>query len=493
MLLGTRLVEERCRWLSKTILTSMPTGKHEDDEEGSYKIITIEYSPINHIFTRVALGRESVRLVLPVGGIKISQLASNVTGTCSYITESQRNGPMQGRQHTLAPSPTQIHPPPVTLIGDAPSQLLDSPRRVTNTTLPTTNLDPPTAYRTLLRNMKLDGFSPGSLREPDGFRPGSHPHRRDDGCSGWSCLTGTQQFGIIFSVVVISAVLSISYMCYLGKIASSHQELELARQRSHRRRRRASNQQLAMAQAHALQQYPAGVVYQPIMYNPAGHGVPPMLPAGNLLPAQPLQPPQQPVPMVHPYVPYQVPPLQQYVRPENPPRYSIHEPAAPSPAQPSWIQRLCRAMRIPMGRASTVASTSTSVTPVRSRSQTPVERQRSGHSASQSRSTRPPSSTRAALERDRTLSPTPVSRSHQNGEATESDSDGVESARTDAATVHSDDFELPPRRVQEHPHPPRHAGSLPDSGDTGSDGTFESGPPSTGGGSLPSVSSIRSG
>ncbi|KAH6897017.1 hypothetical protein B0T10DRAFT_475755 [Thelonectria olida] len=288
-------------------------------------------------------------------------------------------------------------------------------------------------------------------------------------------------------------------MYYFGKMTSSHQEVVLGRQRSRRRRRRLSNQRIVMAQPQALQQYPARVVYQPVLYNPIGNALPSTLPPVNLPPAQAIQVPQQPVPIVPPFAPYQARTSQQNAWAETPSGHPSHSEFALSPEQPTWLQRFCRAIRIPVGRASTITSTSVSGTPIHSRLRSPVGQPRTRRSSSRSPSMRPQNSPQPQIERDCTVSPVTVLQNHQARETTQSDSDGEQSSRasrTDVATVHSDDFEMPPRAApdqveEEHARPPQNATRSYDNKNTNSEGSSVSRPASTN--YLPSVSSFRSG
>ncbi|KAH7023479.1 hypothetical protein EDB80DRAFT_886047, partial [Ilyonectria destructans] len=193
-------------------------------------------------------------------------------------------------------------------------------------------------------------------------------------------------------------------------------------------------------------------MYQPVLCNPGGvavqyplgHFSPGHLPAGQV--------PQPPIPMVYPVPPYQSRNPQRTFHPEPHRGGSARISLSPSsmgspPRQPTWRQRLSRVFALPVGRVSTVASSSAPGTPIRSRSQSTVTHERG-------RRTTPRSSTRPIQEpshnhrgRIYSVSPTRSVRTRHTSTAQQSDEDVVLSPRTDVATVHSDDFELQPTPV----------------------------------------------
>lgn len=327
--------------------------------------------------------------------------------------------------------------------------------------------------------------------------------RQTDQCSGWNCLTTAQQFGIIFSIVVTSVVLILAYMYYLGRITSSHQELVLARRRSRRRRRRYSTPNIVMGQLPIHQQHPSfqsTVMYQPVLCNPRGVPVP--YPLGHFspghLPAGQVS--QPPIPMVYPVPPYQYRNPQRTFQPEPRRGGSARISLSPSsmgspPRQPTWRQRLRRVFALPVGRVSTVASSSAPGTPIRSRSQSTVTHERG-------RRTTPRSSSRAVQEpshnnpgRIYSVSPTRSVRTRHTSTTQQSDEDVVLSPRTDVATVHSDDFELQPTPVPAGQVTPPYQLPITATGNgaANSNSSFESNIYSDDRHYLPSVSSFRSG
>ncbi|KAL6403768.1 hypothetical protein AUP68_13140 [Ilyonectria robusta] len=333
--------------------------------------------------------------------------------------------------------------------------------------------------------------------------------RQTDQCSGWNCLTTAQRFGIIFSIVVTSVVLILAYMYYLGRITSSHQELVLARRRSRRRHRRYSAPNIVMGQLPIHQQHPSfqsTVMYQPVLCNPGGvpvhyplgHFSPGRLPAPGHLPAG--QVPQPPIPMVYPVPPYQSRNPQRNFQPEPHRGGSARISLSPSsmgspPRQPTWRQRLSRVFALPVGRVSTVASSSAPGTPIRSRSQSTVTLERGGQTTPRlsSRSVQEPSHNHRG--RIYSVSPTRSVRTRHTSTAQQSDESVVLSPRTDVATVHSDDFELQPTPVSAGQVTPSYHLPITASGNgaANSNSSFESNIYSDDRHYLPSVSSCRSG
>ncbi|KAF4980583.1 hypothetical protein FZEAL_3436 [Fusarium zealandicum] len=275
--------------------------------------------------------------------------------------------------------------------------------------------------------------------------------RDDDDCLGWNCLTAAEQFGIIFSIIVTSLVLILAYMYYLGRITSSHQEIVLARQSRHRRRRSNLVPSISMGQVSVLPQ-PASqpqVIYQPMIYSL--NGTPVSFPQPQVHMSH--FPPQA-VPMMYPVRPIQ--PHQQ--QPSFPPHPSgdvggrpVHRSSSVSSRglpsrQPTWRQRLCRALGLPIGRASTIASSAPG-TPVRSRSHSEATREYGRRSLSGSRgggNAHPSSNSQASR----------VGRSRSNWDR-RGGPDRPQSPSTDLATVHSDDYDLitSPETLPDRGHP----------------------------------------
>ncbi|KAF5005849.1 hypothetical protein FDECE_7734 [Fusarium decemcellulare] len=276
-----------------------------------------------------------------------------------------------------------------------------------------------------------------SAQQTSSLRP------RNTDCSGWNCLTAAEQFGIIFSIVVTSIVLLLAYMYYLGRITSSHQEIVLARRRRRRRRPSSLVTSVSMGQLPVIPHYPSQpqqVFYQPVLYSLSGGQV--LLPQSQGIPGQ------HPVPMFYPAQPIQF----SQPRPSFPPHFQGNQqgppagrPASPSlrrvSRQPTWRQRLCRAFGLPLGRASTVASSAPG-TPVRSRSQSlgAHESRRGSLSGSRNADNNP-------SRRSSQVSVASRSRSNKARRSNENNQDNIRrppSPGTDVATVHSDDYDLIP-------------------------------------------------
>lgn len=286
---------------------------------------------------------------------------------------------------------------------------------------------------------------------------------RNNECSGWKCLTEAEQCGIISSIAITSIVLILAYMYYLGRITSAHQEIVLARRRRRRRRARLAN--ISVSQLPAVPQYPSQsqqVVYQPVFYS---LGSTPFSPPRAQVPPGPLPP--QPVPIIYPAPP--IPPRSTYVavpyiqqgRPEghqrsnprgrpvqrHPPSESSYPSPSPSqsqglpPRQPTWRQRLCRAFGLPVGRASTIASSGPG-TPVRSRSASAGGRENARRSLSTSQHAEHSHVSRKSQESRRSRGRSDKAR-HSSDHDRE-DEPRPESPDTNVATVHSDDYELAP-------------------------------------------------
>lgn len=300
--------------------------------------------------------------------------------------------------------------------------------------------------------------------------------REPDNCTGWNCLTQAEQFGIILSIVVISIILILAYMYYLGKLTQAHRELVLAtRHRRHRRRTPRTgpplgipgNQQLAIQ---TLPNYPPGFMCQPMICTPAGTSIP--QPQPFLVPGYYPQPPPVPIrysiPQQHPPTVHQ--PLNSF--PARAPtgdfnnRNAQSDPSSPRdlpPRQPSWRQRLARAVGLPVGRASTISSSSESRTPRRSRSHSRTASENAG-SRLEIRREAPvptPNPTHSSTQPRRGSHDGISARSHDErvnpempASANELVSNIIEraqSTQTDAATVHSDDYEMIPNQIFDPP------------------------------------------
>ncbi|UPK90220.1 hypothetical protein LCI18_001155 [Fusarium solani-melongenae] len=342
--------------------------------------------------------------------------------------------------------------------------------------------------------------------------------RNNNECSGWKCLTEAEQCGIISSIVITSIVLILAYMYYLGRITSAHQEIVLARRRRRRRRRRARLANISVSQLPAVPQYPSQshqVVYQPVFYS---LGSTPFSHPRAQVPPGPLPP--QPVPIIYPTSP--IPPRPTYVaiphirpggpqgnprsnprgRPvqRHPPSESSYPSLSPSqsqglpPRQPTWRQRLCRAFGLPVGRASTIASSAPG-TPIRSRSASAGGRENTRRSLSTSQRAEHSHVSRKSQESRRSRGRSDKAR-YSNDHDRE-DEPRPESPDTNVATVHSDDYQLNPipEPVSDGRGPVRDEQwpltTIPQGKEKGGSSSLSSDIYSDGRQTLPTISSIR--
>ncbi|PHH77675.1 hypothetical protein CDD80_327 [Ophiocordyceps camponoti-rufipedis] len=251
--------------------------------------------------------------------------------------------------------------------------------------------------------------------------------RRLSRCSGWNCLSSAQKSGIIFSIAFVSVVLFLFYMHCLGKAAISRRERRSVRLPGGRRvpRQNLGPHGSIIAQLPVVWRWPGNrteVVYQPALFDVEG----------------------RPGPRAHPVAfsdhhQYSVssPGIWQQrhggnAHPAIRPMPS-QLPASPRlPNQPTWRQRLSRAMRLPVGRASTIASDSVA-----------------GGSATRE------SLNMACLAPAATDKAQSDDRLPQNGRGCDDTPEASEtrSIQTNVATVHSDDFHMvepTPRPTQRH-------------------------------------------
>lgn len=296
-------------------------------------------------------------------------------------------------------------------------------------------------------------------------------HIRADRCVGWHCLTPAQKFGIIFTIVAVTVFLTLAWMCYLGRTTSIHRIRQSQPLPGGRWAPRNSNlpPNIALGQLPVVQQwpgYPPQVFYQPVVYNldpQQGPQASPYLIAGPYhqqamgavghghltSPPVQLQPPfpspTLPLPSNNTAI---HPPITQDWYPRGPQEGGSHShPGSQLHRERpmTWKQRLDRIFSLPVGRASTIAS---SETPRRSTS----------HSTRASSSGRQ----RGAKNRRGNVHNNPVMRlesptrpgvpkppgPHRSHERRRDADDDVRSVETTLATVHSDDYDPP----VEQPH-----------------------------------------
>lgn len=256
-------------------------------------------------------------------------------------------------------------------------------------------------------------------------------------CLGWHCLTWSEQFGIIFTIVVVAIVLLVVYMYYLGLARLSYKERTTIRLPGGRRIKRQPNPNTAIASLPVAHQWPPGYPAQ-VAYYPTVFGL--GSPEGPR--AQPYAPPwistwTQPA-IVYVTASAQPAPGTFNIQATEPIHAGGTEargtqpqlrgpwpaPAAGSfgrPREPTWYQRLGRVFRMPVGTASTVASSTAPGTP-----------RRMTVDEGEARATECSPPQRADQHNAPTRSTAPAVDAAQDDDAS--------SVQTNVATVHSDDF-----------------------------------------------------
>ncbi|PTB67421.1 hypothetical protein BBK36DRAFT_1116187 [Trichoderma citrinoviride] len=282
-------------------------------------------------------------------------------------------------------------------------------------------------------------------------------HRRPNSCIGWHCLNSATHFGIIFSIVVTVLFLSVVWMYCMGRARIFRQQTEAQntpdRQRTNPRRHTPDTMARPVPPP-IVQQAPPPVVHQVPVFNYAVHQQAPMyfFPGPQIPTTVPLGVTnahvQLPAPIFRPQgAPYGNHPGG--MASGLPKAHESHrEQAQPAdnaypPRQPTWWQRFYRAFTLPVGDASTVTSSS---------SPEPSETSQIENVDAKPLTASPRSDghkVRFDDERERKELQLPI----DDGDDVSSmlcnlntSSDSLSSIRSDVATVHSDDFETPPRR-----------------------------------------------
>ncbi|KAL7937676.1 hypothetical protein V8C35DRAFT_293187 [Trichoderma chlorosporum] len=282
------------------------------------------------------------------------------------------------------------------------------------------------------------------------FKEEGHAHspRQSSSCVGWHCLSSATHFGIIFSIVVVFISLSMAWMYYMGRarIFRNQARLNNAPRRPRPRQHHRNLNGPARPVAYIVQQIPVlkyGVAQQAPIY---------FFSRPQALTAQPLGVMNAPVRL--PAVALASPEVQQPTRPddiifESPQEREYHkEKSKPSDDasslnRPTWWQRFYRAFNLPVGAASTVASSPSPEPPRPS----PAASTNVRHPVSY------PSPKGHAVD----VIDSRIEAKDLEGSAKEQDetssmecnldnsSDSAQSIRSDVATVHSDDYEMPSR------------------------------------------------
>lgn len=302
---------------------------------------------------------------------------------------------------------------------------------------------------------------------PLGARPSDMTlvSRRFRRCVGWNCLTEAQKTGIIVCIAVVSIAFFLAYMHCLGRAAISRRERASVRLPGGRRVPRPRDQppSVVVSQLPVAQQWPGGpamVAYQPALFTVQG---------AHCAVAQPLMVagpyPRPPLATVHPFPPPQQKHDHQGAFPPDATRAGEGRQPTPQAApdsppsslrrhgQSTWHHVLNRALRLPVGRASTIESASAPGTP--------------RHIAT-------PESMQRSEEADPGGAPEPSldvgeqgNRGHQNaplrpggGSEDAAEESDLSSLQTNVAVVHSDDFQMvdPPSRLSQRPSKPQYSG-----------------------------------
>ncbi|WKT42970.1 hypothetical protein QSH57_007806 [Fusarium oxysporum f. sp. vasinfectum] len=280
-------------------------------------------------------------------------------------------------------------------------------------------------------------------------------------CLGWDCLTPSEQAGIIISATVILIVLLFTYMYYLGRITTAHQEIVLRRQRRHRSRSFALAPTVSLVQLPPVPRFPSQQVsYQPVLYHPPlAPLVPVALPhlqgPSGVVPQQqiPVFLPIQPTTYVQPQPIFQ--PTTRQNEQFRPLQRSGSCPASMSssglpPRHPSWRQRLRRAFGLPLGKASTVGSESVPGTPAMPQPPPEGSHRESNANRYADKQTEARDAPRNSQDLGRNSGPSDHSRGSDRSNT--ADSDRIRSPGSAAATVHSDDYDLISNVQLQHTH-----------------------------------------
>ncbi|KAG6120988.1 hypothetical protein E4U13_005582 [Claviceps humidiphila] len=268
--------------------------------------------------------------------------------------------------------------------------------------------------------------------------------RRRGSCIGWQCLTSAEQFGVIFSSIIVFLILSLVYMYCLGKAITyrrSKESREPPRYIDSGAIVRHAAINVATAPSTAL--YPTIALMTPAYYNQVAIPFPQSHMAPTAFRGIPVAAPTyrrdagQSIPISQPLANT----LEQPGCKQGGQRANIVNPnmsAESQTATPGWRQLLHRALRLPLGQAHTIYSESNPSSPRDSRSETVVSPGCAQQSDIQAENV------------DERVERQPRVHSAENSSA-EDGCDEAETASiaTDAATVHSDDFQMlsPPSSI----------------------------------------------
>jgi hypothetical protein len=188
-------------------------------------------------------------------------------------------------------------------------------------------------------------------------------------CSGWYCFTPAEQAGIIISAITVTMVALFLWMYVFGRITMAEKKKTLRQGGRLQNHSFTQHSSVTLFQLPQVPDYPSfRITYLPVSYTRPG-----ILAAQPPTQSHPLMIPQQPVCMIIPVEPmtygYPEPIHHSGIHHSNHPSDSApHHPSAQvsisssyglAPRQPTWVQRVCRAFGLPVGRASTVDTEST--------------------------------------------------------------------------------------------------------------------------------------
>ncbi|KAG6004313.1 hypothetical protein E4U21_001172 [Claviceps maximensis] len=270
---------------------------------------------------------------------------------------------------------------------------------------------------------------------------------RRGSCNGWQCLTAAEQFGVIFSSIVVFLVLSLVYMYCLGKAVTYRRSRESVEPPQH--------MTSGVVVRHAATyvptppttgRYSAATSFLPVFYNqiPIPYAYSYATPV--VLRGIPVATATSRPDAGHQSMPGRQPPVtsseagrQQEKRDSETvdPNMAAERQTMP----PSWRQLVGRVLRLPSGKARTIYSVSNASSPIHTEDETGS----GGHADFAQRVTG-----RAEGAGEQEEQPIRI-RSVEDYHSADPECDETEadSTTTNAATVHSDDFQMlsPPSSI----------------------------------------------
>ncbi|TFB05410.1 hypothetical protein CCMA1212_002878 [Trichoderma ghanense] len=272
--------------------------------------------------------------------------------------------------------------------------------------------------------------------------------RHSPSCVGWHCLNSVTHFGIIFSIVVTFLVLSVVWMYCMGRARIFRKQTKAhvtpGRQRTSPRRH--PPERMARPVPPPIMQpvpsYNYAVPQQAPMYFFPGPQIPTTVPLGVMnthvqFPAPIFRSQETPYPNHPGGMASGLPKAHEHHQEEAEPADNVF----PS-HQPTWWQRFYRAFTLPVGGASTVSTCS---------SPEPSETSQVADADNKPPTASPRSDglkVRFNDQKEKKELKLPIDDQDDVSSMIcnlNTSSDSLSSIRSDVATVHSDDFETPPR------------------------------------------------